>query len=68
MKVKKMIKLLKEENQEAELFIWLAGEEGQKIVKIGRGDAIIGRTKSKKNNFVLLPCEIPEKLSPWEDK
>ena len=42
MKVKKLIELLKKENPNADVGVWLSGDEGWEIVDIGVGDAIIG--------------------------
>jgi hypothetical protein len=65
MKVKKLIKLLEKENQNAQVGIYLGAEKGWEIVNIGIGDAIIGKKKTGKNNFVLLPAKVPNKLQKW---
>ena len=62
MRVKKLINLLKKENQNAQVGIYLGAEEGWEIVEIGSGDAIIGKMKTDKDDFVLLPAEVPNKL------
>ena len=66
MKVKKMIKLLNKENPDATIFAYLGAKDGWEMASIGINDAIIGKTKSDKNDFVLLPIEIPEKFQPWD--
>ena len=67
MKVKKLIELLKKENPNADVGVWLSGDEGWEIVDIGVGDAIIGNRTSGHKNFVLLPVLLPEELLEWED-
>ena len=68
MRVKKLINLLKKENQNAQVGIYLGAEEGWEIVEIGSGDAIIGKMKTDRDDFVLLPAEVPSKLQKWEGK
>lgn len=65
MKVQKLINLLNKENPEATIVAYLGSKEGWEMVDIGINDAIIGKTKSDKDNFVLLPIDIPEKFQPW---
>ena len=64
MKVKKLIELLKKEDPNMPVAVWLASEEGWEIVEIKRGDAVIGKTKGSEG-VVLLPAEIPEELQEW---
>ena len=67
MKVKKLIELLKEENQNAEVFAYLGAKKGYKVVQIGiENGAVIGKGKSGKDSFVLLPIQVPSKFDPWE--
>ena len=66
MKVNKLIELLKMENQDAEIYAYLGAEQGWKIQQIGMGDAVIGRQKTEKENFVLIPVEVPTKFEPWK--
>ena len=67
MKVKKLIKLLNKQNQDAEVFAYLGAKEGWEIVEFGYGDAIIGNGKTEKNsNFVLIPVTVPENYQDWE--
>ena len=68
MKVKKMIELLKKENKNAEIFAYLGATDGYSIVDIGINDAIIGKGKSKKKEFVLIPIQIPEELTAWRNE
>ena len=68
MKVKKLIELLKKENQDSEIFAYLGAKEGWEIVKLGHGDAIIGKLRTKKESFVLLPVEVPVKFKKWSKK
>ena len=68
MRVKKLINLLKKENQNAQVGIYLGAEEGWEIVEIGSGDAIIGKMKTNRDDFVLLPAEVPSQLQKWEGK
>ncbi len=68
MKIKELIKLLKKEDQNAEIFIYLGSKKGWAIEQIGYGDAIIGRSRSKENDFILIPVEIPDKLEKWADQ
>ena len=70
MKVKMLIDLLMDENQDAEVFAYLAAESvGFKVVEIGqKGGAVIGKGKTDDNrSFVLLPIEVPAEFEPWED-
>lgn len=68
MKVKKLVNLLKKQNQNAEVFAYLGAKEGWEMVEFGYGDAIIGKGKTPSCNFVLIPVEIPEKFQKWEEK
>tara|TARA_Y100000310_G_C20485990_1_gene716876 strand:- start:486 stop:725 length:240 start_codon:yes stop_codon:yes gene_type:complete len=68
MKVKKLIELLKKENQDAEVFAYLGAEQGWKIQQLGYGDAIIGRQRTGKESFVLIPVEVPEEFEPWAEE
>ena len=67
MKVSKLIELLKVENQDAEVIAYLGAEDGWEMVELGLGDAILGKQRTDKNNFVLIPVQVPNKLQPWED-
>ena len=67
MKVSKLIELLKTENQDAEVFAYLGAEQGWKIQEFGHGDAVIGRQRSEKENFVLIPISVPNEFEKWED-
>ena len=66
MKVKKLIELLKKENQNSEIFAYLGAEEGWSIVPLGYGDTIIGKQKTGKESFILLPVEVPKEFDKWE--
>ena len=66
MKVKKLVSILKKENQNAEVFAYLGAEQGWKIVDLGYGDAVIGASRTKKESFVLIPVEVPNKFEKWE--
>ena len=66
MTVKKMINLLKKEDQNSKIFAYLGAKEGWEIVEIGYGDAIIGKGRSKNKAFVLIPVQVPEKFTKWE--
>ena len=69
MKVKKLIKLLKKQNQNADVFAYLGAKEGWAIVEMGHGDAIIGKGETEnQKNFVLLPVSVPEKFDKWEEE
>ena len=63
--VKKLIQLLKKENKNAEVVAWLAQESGWQMVEIGVNDAILGKTKTGKKDFVLIPIEIPSRFEKW---
>ena len=65
MKVSKLIELLKSENQDSEIMVYLGCETGWEVVKIGVGDAVIGQAKTNKSNFVLIPIKVPKTLQPW---
>ena len=65
MKVKKLISLLKKEHQDAEVFAYLGAEQGWKIQELGYGDAIIGKHRTDKESFVLIPVEVPSEFEPW---
>ena len=65
MKVSKLVELLKEENQDAEIYAYLGAEEGWKIQQLGMGDAVIGRQRTDKESFVLIPVEVPPQFEPW---
>ena len=67
MTVKRFIELLKEENQDAEIIAYLGAEDGWEMVELGMGDAIIGKHRTGKKDFVLIPVQVPSKLQPWED-
>ena len=67
MKVSKLIELLNVEDQDAEVIAYLGAEDGWEMVELGLGDAILGKQRSDKNNFVLIPVQVPNKLQPWED-
>jgi len=67
MTVSKLIKLLEKENKNAEIFAYLGAKQGWKIQEIGMGgDAIIGKMKSEKESFVLLPIEVPDTFEKWD--
>ena len=68
MKVSKLIELLKEESQDAEVIAYLGAEDGWELVELGMGDAVIGRQRTDKNSFVLIPVEVPTKFQPWADE
>ena len=68
MKVSKLIELLKTEDQDAEVFAYLGAEQGWKIQKLGYGDAIIGKQKTDKDSFVLIPVEVPSEFEPWTEE
>ena len=65
MTVRKLIRLLKKEHQGAEVIAYLGAEEGWEMVELGMGDAIIGRQRTDKESFVLIPVEVPKKFQPW---
>jgi len=67
MKVKELVKLLKIENQDAEIFAYLGAEQGFKVVEIGHKDgAVIGKgIANEYRAFVLLPIEVPTEFEPW---
>ena len=65
MTVKKLVELLKKEDQDSEVFAYLGAEQGWKIQKLGYGDAIIGKQRTDKDSFVLLPIEVPSEFEPW---
>ena len=67
MKVSKLIELLNVEDQDAEVIAYLGAEDGWEMVELGLGDAILGKQRTDKNNFVLIPVQVPNKLQPWED-
>ena len=67
MKVSKLVELLKSEDQDAEVFAYLGAEQGWKIQELGYGDAIIGKQRTDKDSFVLIPVEVPSKFEPWEE-
>ena len=65
--VKKLIQLLKKENESSEVFAYLGAKEGWSIVPLGYGDAIIGKSRTDKDSFVLIPVEVPEKFDKWDE-
>ena len=67
MKVSKLVELLQLEDQDAEVFAYLGAEQGWKIQKLGYGDAIIGKQRTQKESFVLIPVEVPSKFEPWDE-
>jgi hypothetical protein len=67
MKVSKLIELLKVEDQAAEVIAYLGAKDGWEMVELGIGDAILGKQKTGKESFVLIPIQVPNKLQPWED-
>ena len=68
MKVSKLVELLKTENQDAEVFAYLGAEQGWKIQELGYGDAIIGKQRTDKDSFVLIPVEVTEDFEPWAEE
>ena len=66
MKVNELIKLLKSEDQDAEIFAYLGAKNGFKVVKIGQeGGAILGKgIAGKDRSFVLIPIEVPNEFEP----
>ena len=46
MKVSKLIELLKVEDQGAEVIAYLGAKDGWEMVKLGYGDAILGKQKT----------------------
>ena len=68
MKVKKLIGILKKEDQNASVFVYLGAEQGWKIVELAYGNAVIGASKTQKDSFVLIPVEVPRKFEPWAEK
>ena len=67
MKVSKLVELLKSEDQDAVVFAYLGAEQGWKIQELGYGDAIIGKQRTDKDSFVLIPVEVPSKFEPWAE-
>ena len=67
MTVKRFIELLKSENQDAEVIAYLGAKDGWEMVELGMGDAIIGKHKTDRGSFVLIPVQVPNKLQPWGD-
>ena len=68
MKVRELVKLLNQENQDSEVFAYLGAEQGWKIQELGYGDAIIGKQRTDKDSFVLIPVEVPSKFEPWAEE
>lgn len=60
MKVSKLIELLKVEDQTAEVIAYVVAEDGWEMVAFGMGNAIIGKVRTGKKSFVLVPVEVPE--------
>ena len=65
MKIKRLLEILRKEDPDLEVAVWLAGKDGWEIVDIGVGDAVVGTTEGP-NGIVLLPVELPEKLLEWD--
>ena len=63
--VSKLIELLKEENQDSEVIAYLGAKNGWEMVELGMNDAILGKMRTGKDDFVLIPVEVPDKLQPW---
>ena len=68
MTVRKLIGLLKKEHQGAEVIAYLGAKDGWEMVKLGYGDAILGKQKTNEGDFVLIPIEVPDKLQPWAEE
>ena len=68
MTVRKLIRLLKKEHQGAEVIAYLGAKDGWEMVKLGYGDAILGKQKTNEGDFVLIPIEVPDKLQPWAEE
>ena len=66
MTAKELIKLLKQEDPDSEVFAYLGAEEGWGIVPLGYGDAVIGNNITDNKSFVLIPVEVPEEYEKWE--
>ena len=70
MKVKTLIDLLKKEDPNATVLVWLSKDEGWQVTEVGVGDAIIGNMTDGypcKSEYVLLPIECPEVFEDWAD-
>ena len=65
MRVSNLIRLLQKENEHAEVIAYLGAEEGWEMVELGMGDAILGKQRTNKGEFVLIPIEVPKKFQPW---
>ena len=52
MKVKKFIKLLNQENKDAEIIAYLANKKGWQMAELGYNDAILGKTKTGKKDEI----------------
>ena len=65
MKVSKLVELLKQENQAAEVIAYLGAKDGWEMVELGLGDAILGKQRTNEGEFVLIPIEVPKKFQPW---
>ena len=63
--IEKLIKLLKKQDQDADVFAYLGAKEGWQIVELGYGDTIIGKGHTKSKEFVLIPVTVPEKFEKW---
>ena len=67
MTTSELIGLLTKEDPETPVFIWVAAEHGQQIVKIGTCDRLIGSCNSEGRSFLLLPVELQmEDFEAWE--
>jgi len=67
MKVSKLVELLKQENQDAEVIAYLGAKDGWEMVELGLGDAILGKQRTNEGDFVLIPVQVPNKLQSWAD-
>ena len=66
MKVKRLIKLLSQENQNADVLVYVAAEEGYNMVGVGLGDACLGRVGDN-SQAVVIPADATCAWNAWED-
>ena len=67
MTVRKLIELLKKENQDSKVLAYVTSEQGWILVDMCPGDAVIGRL-SDRSKSVVLPAKVPTIFLPWAEE
>lgn len=68
MKVGELVKMLKKEDQNADVIIYVATDGGYSMVRVGLGDATIGRIDDDDGavEAIVIPADATGGVQPWE--